>query len=200
MKQCLVVIGGYNPGHLRAPSSCVFLPQGLEYSFYDLNDCDFQDLEKYDCMIVFTSLESANTIQLNRIMEFSERDNRILLFIHEACIFERNNEAFKHFIGIRFKSHNPYGEFMVQKSSQSPILNGCSDIFCVSDELYFYDKKSFLCDSEIMLKEKQTRNVIMFSKVFSNSHSILYYISIGHDCNTLASKDFKRIVSNILLS
>lgn len=198
MKKCLVIIGGYNPGHNRKIDSCLFLPIGYKYVFCDLNFYDFRNAVKYDCLIIFTSLESATPEQLFYITEYAKVENRKLLFIHEACIYDRANSSFRKFLGVRFKYHDPYGKIGVVKCSKASALIGCSDQFYVFDELYYYDESVSWDLCEILLRDSHTENVLMYSKVFEGSGSIIYYISIGHDKSSLNSKNFIQIIYNIL--
>lgn len=192
MKKCLIFVAGVNPGHVRDGKYIEkILKHYFDVKIVNLMDISSVNFDFYDIIIVNTSLEGIQDNDLLRFFDYMHSVNKTLLFLHEACIYNRKLLCFKEALGVRFSTHKEYEEFEVEVVQDHWLTQNINKTFCISDELYILDDKSYFpksCDT-IFLREKTTHTIVGYERINEISNSRVIYISLGHNEDELQAND-----------
>lgn len=199
-RKCLVIIGGVNPGHTRSLDFWEkVIGDYFEIMSAEVGRILCVDIKRADLLIVYTSLEGAMDEEIHEIYTFVRIPEKVLLVMHEGCIYNKKLMYFKNLIGVRFTRHNEYGIQRIESCGDHILLNKVSDSFMIKDELYILDSKSCNINPKdnIFLKDK-VNNIIVGYERTTDYNSKILFISLGHnEKDMLECKDLLQIFQNL---
>ena len=109
MKKCLIFVAGVHPGHVRNGRYIeIILKHFFDVKIVNLLNISSVNLDIYDIIIINTSLEGTQDDDLLLLLDYMHSADKTLLFLHEACIYNRIMLCFKETLGVRFSIHKEY--------------------------------------------------------------------------------------------
>lgn len=199
-RKCLVVIGGVNPGHTRTLDFWEKVLGDL-FQIISVNvGCILDiDINRADLLILYTSLEGAIDEEVYEIYRFARTPGKILLVIHEGCIYNKKLTYFKDLIGVRFTRHNEYGIQRIKGCGNHILLNNVTESFVIKDELYILDEGfcNISSNDNVFLKDA-INNIIVGYERTTRYKSKIFFISLGHnEKDMLECKELLQIFRNL---
>ncbi len=199
-RKCLVIIGGINPGHKRS----LYFWENVIGDFFQIKTVEVgkilrSNIIKADLLIIYTSLEGAEDEEIHEIYQFIKISGKVLLVLHEGCIYNKKLSYFKNLIGVRFTRHYDYSIQTIKRCGDHILLNKVSESFEIKDELYILDKKSYNINSDdrIFLKNEVYNTVVGYERK-TKYKSLILFISLGHEeKDILECDDLIQIFKNL---